>query len=54
LSFYTSKEKKAGWINQIIFELDSGFDVQEPLRRFVEIERHHRRTNYTSDHHYFY
>ena len=54
LSFYTAKEKKAGWINQIIFELDSSFDVQEPLKKLVKIQRAHRRTNYTSDNHYFY
>ena len=54
LSFYTAKEKKAGWINQIIFELDSSYDIAEPLQILLEIEKKHKRTQYISDHHYFY
>ena len=54
LSFYTAREKKAGWVNQIIFELDSSFDIFQPLSKLVDIERTHSRTAYSSDHHYFY
>lgn len=54
LSFYSRKEKKARWINQIIFELDSSFDIQEALSKMVEIEERHVRTAHCSDHHQFY
>jgi hypothetical protein len=54
LSFFTAKEKKAGWINQIIFEFDGSFDITEPLQLLVNIEKRHNRTWYSSDHHHFY
>jgi hypothetical protein len=54
LEHFISKEKKAGCISQIIFELYAGYDIREALLKLYSIEKMHRGSFYCTDSPHFY
>ena len=49
LGYFLDRQRKAAWVNQIIFELDTNYDPSEALLQLLAIERRVERVAHAGD-----
>jgi hypothetical protein len=54
LTFFAEKAKKADFLSQIIYELDSNYEISSVLEQLVVCEQYHHKTFYFQDNSLFY
>lgn len=54
MTFYANKAKKADFLSQIVYEMDSSYEIEPILEELLRCEQFHNRTFYFYDNTQFY